>query len=126
MDIDSWPMKSWRQAARDSLVPGLLAGLAVTGAAVWRGRADGGSAVAPLNATSHVFCGERAACAERATLRHPALGVGLSLISAVFWAAVFEKLFGRLTARHGPAAALLGAGTTAGLDGAGCTPPHGG
>ena len=108
-------MKSWTEAARDSIGPGLISGAAVSAAAAWRGQADTGSAVAPLNATSHVIWGGRAAQVERATLRHTGVGVAVSVLSAVFWAAVFEKLFGRAIERRGAPAALLGGAAVAGL-----------
>lgn len=106
---------SWRKAAHAAVVPGLLAGAAVSAVAALRGRTDSGSAIAPLNATSHVLWGERASAVERFTVRHTVLGVAINTASALMWALGFQKIFGRAIARNGAPAALLGGAATAGV-----------
>lgn len=108
-------MKSWREAAKDAVVPGMMAGIATAATAAARGKADSGSAVAPINAASHVIWGDRAAAVETVTARHTGLGFLLSLGAGIFWAMVFEKLFGKAIERHSVPASLAGAPVVAGL-----------
>jgi len=56
------------------LSSGALAGLLSMAALALRGRAEAGSAAAPLNAVSHWLFEERALHLDRADLRHTALG----------------------------------------------------
>lgn len=108
-------MKNWQQAVSEGIWPGVLAGATTAVVAAWRGRADTGSALAPINAPSHVLWGERAAAVRKATWRHTALGYLINTAAGVFWAAVLEKLFGRAIARRGASVALLGGAATAGI-----------
>lgn len=108
-------MKSWRQAVSDGIGPGTLAGAITSIVAALRGRVETGSALAPINAPSHVLWGDRAAAVRKATLRHTALGYLINTVAGIFWAAVLEKLFGRVIARRGASAALLGGAATAGI-----------
>lgn len=108
-------MKRWRQAIADSVIPGVVAGMAITLTAAWRGRTDSGSAAAPINAATRVFRGDRAAAVARATLRHTVPGVLINMAAATFWAAVMQKLFGAAIDRRAAPAALLGAAATAGM-----------
>lgn len=107
-------MKNWQEAAKDSVIPGILAG-AVTGlAAAILGRRDTGSAMAAINAPSHVLWGDQAAAVEHATLRHTIPGYLINTAAAMFWSGVFEKFFGHLVPRRGLTTTLLGGAATAG------------
>ena len=100
--------------ARKRLVPGAMAGAAAAVTAAVCGRRDTGSAVAPLNAPSHILWGDDAAQVERVTWRHTLPGLLITGGAAIFWAAVMEKLFGRAMDRRGAgAAAAAGAATAA-------------
>jgi hypothetical protein len=104
-------MLSNEQAYTRALVSGSLAAAAAAATAAWLGRRQTGSYAAPLNATSHVVWGEEATWRNRATLKYTGTGLLLTHGSGVFWAILYEKLFGRgkwQTTR--PAAALAGAG----------------
>lgn len=91
-----------------SISPGrVLAGGAAAGslsAAVlaWRGRAETGSPVAPMNAVSHWFFGREALRRDEATLDHTATGTAVHYLSALFWAVGFGAL---RAARRQPTAA---------------------
>lgn len=111
---DSLPIH-WAQQSRYSLIPGSLAALAVFAAIALSGRRDSGSAIAPINATSHVIWGDRAAAMERPTLRHTLPGILINLGSSMWWALVFRKLFGKSVDRRGAGAAIAGGVATAGL-----------
>lgn len=101
--------------AQEILVPGLLAGAAFSAAAAWRGRTDSGSAIAALNAPSHVLWGESAIVEQRATLRHTLPGVAINVGAGVFWAAVMQTLFRGATHRGGRGAQLAAGGAASAL-----------
>src|SRR5437762_3543586 len=86
-------MKNWQEAVKSAIVPGVVAGAVTSAAASFRGRRETGSAIAPVNATSHVLWGDRAARVERPTLRHTAVGYLINTGAAVFWATIMEKIF---------------------------------
>ncbi len=115
-------MKSWQQAARDSLVPGVIAGLATCATVAARGLRDSGSAMAPINASGHVVWGDRAAMVEGVSPVHTPPALAINMGAATWWAFVFQKLFGATVNRHGWPAALLGGAATSGI--AYCTDYH--
>lgn len=108
-------MKSWDAALKDSLVTGAAASLAAGAAVAWRGRRDSGSALAPINATSHVAWGDAAAQVERPTWRQTLPGLAINTGAGVWWALVMQKLFGEEVDRRGLPAAIAGGAATAAL-----------
>lgn len=82
--------------AMRTLAAGGAAGLLSAAALAWRGRRDAHSAVAPLNATSHIVWGEEALHADRPTLRHTLTGSLLHAGSALMWGLLFDRLLHRL------------------------------
>ena len=100
---------------RDALVTGSIACVATLAAAALLGARERGSAVAPINATSHILWGEAAAQARKPDLKHTVPGVALNEGACVFWAAFYEKAFGRRAERGDIAAAVAGGGATAAL-----------
>ena len=79
-----------------SLFSGTIVGLAVTATAAAFGRRATGSAVAPINATSHVVWGDYAArIQDGVSARFTGLGFAINHASAIFWALFFERLIGR-------------------------------
>lgn len=108
-------MKRWREAVERALVPGLIAGASTSSVAALRGRHDSGSALASINATSHVLWGEGAARIKKPTLAHTVPGYLTNTAAAIFWTTVFEKLCGDLVDQRGAPAALLGAAMTSSI-----------
>jgi hypothetical protein len=108
-------MKSWQQALKDSVVTGAVADLAVGAAIAVFGRRDSGSAIAPVNASSHALWGDEAAHVEQITLRHTLPGLLINAGAGIWWALVFQKLFGAASDRHGLPAAVAGGAATAAL-----------
>jgi hypothetical protein len=100
---------------RDALVTGSIACVATLAAAALLGARERGSAVAPINATSHILWGEEAAQARKPDLKHTVPGVALNEGACVFWAAFYEKAFGHRAERGDIAAAVAGGGATAAL-----------
>jgi hypothetical protein len=76
-----------------------------------RGRRRG-SAIAPINATSHVLWGDDAGAQDLASARYTAPGLAINAAACGFWAAIYEWTFGRsrspaARAAGGPAVAAL-------------------
>ena len=65
---------------------GSVASLAVHGALAIMGRAAVRSAIAPINATSHIVHGPRAGAVDRVDLSHTATGVVINHGASIFWA----------------------------------------
>ncbi|MCW7539804.1 hypothetical protein OOT46_18375 [Aquabacterium sp. A7-Y] len=88
-------MKTWTAAVKDAVVSGGAASITSAALLALRGRKETGSAVAPLNATSHIIHGDEALNVDRPTVRHTATGAALHAASGIFWGVLFEKLLGR-------------------------------
>lgn len=108
-------MKSTQQALKDSIIPALTAGLAVMATVAARGRKDSHSSLAPINSTSHVLWGAEAGQVDGFSARHSLPGLVINAGAGLWWAAVFQKLFGEQADRRGPMVALAGGLATAGL-----------
>ena len=74
---------------------GLLAGALSALVLAWRGRADTGSAAAPVNAVSHMIWPKEALQQDEPSLRHTATGGALHLASALVWSALYSWVRGR-------------------------------
>ncbi|NEX61239.1 hypothetical protein [Noviherbaspirillum galbum] len=78
-----------------SLVSGTVAGIATALAASLAGKRETDSYAAPLNATSHIVWGnENAGRQDRASAKFTLTGFLLNHASSIFWAAIYERLFG--------------------------------
>lgn len=100
---------------RDALISGSLACLATLAAAAYCGARRNGNAVAPINATSHVVWGDEAGRAPLPDVKHTVPGVAINEGACVFWAAFYEKAFGRAADRGAIATAIAGGGAIASL-----------
>ena len=105
-------MNTWRTALSMAAAPAAVSGLTSLSALAWRGRTDTASAVAPLNATSHMVWGDGALMVNRPTWRHTAVGLTLHAGSAAFWALLYQRYLGSTAPRsllvEAGAAALMG------------------
>lgn len=101
--------------AKAAAVTGLIGATTTALAVALRGERESGSAIAPINATSHVAWGDAAAHEERADVAHTVLGAAIHTGAGVFWASVYEKLFGERAERGDVAAAFAGGAVVAGL-----------
>jgi len=75
-------------------VSGMSAGLAAAAMASLVGKRASASYAAPLNATSHVLWGERAAQQNRPSAKYTLTGFLLNQAAAIFWALPYEKWLG--------------------------------
>ena len=108
-------MKTWTDVAQDAVVSGSVACAATAAMAAWRGTRDGNSAMAPINATSHVLWGPSAADVHVADLKHTASGLLINEGAGVFWAALYERLFGADADKGNAVRALAGGGIVAAI-----------
>ena len=88
---------------------GSLAGLATTATLAVLGARKGGSAVAPINATSHVLWGDEVGKADAIDVKHTLPGLLIKGGAGVFWALMHELLSERLPRRDRTAAIATGA-----------------
>ena len=107
--------ESWGETLQDALVTGSIVCVVTAATAALRGMSDSGSAIAPINATSHVIYGPKAGKVEVPNFKHTMLGLAINAGASVFWAAVYERLFGRAGNRGDVRRSLLGGGVVAAL-----------
>lgn len=85
---------SWKRALNRGVVSGTCASILSTLALVARGRSESGSALAPINAVSHWYWGDRATREDRPSFKYTAPGYLTHHATSIFWAVLFEKTFG--------------------------------
>src|SRR5690349_1522426 len=78
----------WIRTLRSATVTGTFAAGTTAASLTNSGAHDAGSAVAPINATSHIAWGERSGHVERVDAKHTLLGGAIHLGACIFWAAV--------------------------------------
>jgi hypothetical protein len=105
--------RPWSLALRSAAVSGTVAAGTTAACVAIMGSRDSGSAVAPVNATSHIAWGHSAGNVETVDARHTLLGAVLHVGACVFWATFYEKYFGRASERGRAGKALLGGGLIA-------------
>lgn len=98
----------------DTMTTGAVVATATTAAAALLGRLESGSAVAPINAVSHIIVGDEEDTGERMDATHTLAGVGLNAMAVTGWAAVHE-LFMPRTGKPTVQRALLAGTATAAL-----------
>ena len=103
------------ETLQDALIAGSIVAAATIAAVALRGLNDSGSAVAPINASTHVVYGPEAGGYDEPDFKHTLPGLAINAGASVFWAAVYERLFGRAVTRSDVGKALLGGGAVAGL-----------
>ncbi len=89
----------FRPSAGRWAMASVASGVLSTATLMALGRRETGSPYAPLNATSHIVWGDRAAEVDRADWKHTAVGQLLHHGSAFFWGALFETLQARRARR---------------------------
>jgi hypothetical protein len=82
---------SWAEALSAALVSGALASLASATVLVLAGKRELDDASAPLNGPSQWIWGRHAPYRDGFSLRHTVVGYGIHHLSAIFWAAWFER-----------------------------------
>lgn len=96
---------------RSAVPPAVTTAVAVAAC----GHAEGESAVAPINAISHILWGDSAARKEGLTVRHTLAGGALNSAAVIAWTGVYEAMFGKAARGGNVPAAILGGVSTAAL-----------
>jgi hypothetical protein len=107
------PPRSWLLEA--AVASGAVVCAATAAAAAAAGARASGSAVAPINATSHVVHGPSAARVRTVDVEHTALGLAINFGASAFWAGLYEAAFGRAAEKGELAKASAGAAAVAAL-----------
>lgn len=109
------PETDWSSAVRLAAWSGAIAAAATAIYVARAGERDSGSAIAPLNATSHIAWGDRsrAGRVERADAKHTIPGLLLHAGACVFWASIYERYFGAAANRGRIGKAIAGSGAIA-------------
>ena len=105
--------RTWGGTLQDALVAGSIVCVVTAAVAALRGMSDSGSAVAPINATSHVVHGPEAGRVDVPDFKHTVLGLAINAGASVFWATLYERLFAGAGNRSDVGKALLGGGVVA-------------
>ena len=107
--------KTWRETLLDAATSGTIGGAATAAAAAACGARDSGSAIAAINAVSHILWGSEASDVRVADSKHTVSGLLLNAGASVFWATIYERAFGDAADRGDVNKAFLGAGAVAAL-----------
>jgi hypothetical protein len=107
-------MNTWKVALYEGAVAGTAASLLSTAVLAAFGRREAGSPFAPTNAVSQWLWGDEALRAQELSWRYTVAGYVTHHLAAVFWAALYSRLYGhRETAKELPQAIAGGVATSA-------------
>ncbi len=87
-------MVSWKRAVSRGVLSGTCASILSTLALAVRGSRENDSAVAPINAVSHWYWGDRATHVDQPSFKYTVPGYLTHHATSVFWAILFERIFG--------------------------------
>lgn len=87
-------MQDTRTAFSRALVSGTAAAVGAMLVASLAGKRDSGSYAAPINASTHALWGEDVAQRDDASLKYTGTGALINQGAGIFWAMIYEKLFG--------------------------------
>ena len=108
-----WKRGDGGEVLRSALLSGSSAALASAAALAVCGRIETGSAAAGINGPSQWLWGVREARTNRPSLKHTATGYAIHHATSIFWAALYEATFGRLTRQRETSALQIVAQATA-------------
>jgi hypothetical protein len=106
---------TWKRTFGDAITSGSIAAAATAGAAAACGARESGSAMAAINAVSHIVWGPAASNVRAADVKHTLPGLALNAGASIFWAVLYERLFGEAADRGDARRALIGGGAVAAL-----------
>lgn len=107
--------ESWLETPSNAVVSGAIASASTLASAAARGRRDSGSAIAAVNAISHIVWGRGASSVRVADVKHTLPALLLNTGATVFWAGIYERVFGRAAREGHLAKAVAGGGAVAAL-----------
>jgi hypothetical protein len=88
------PRRLAKRIATDAILSGTAASLASAAALMAGSRMRDGSWAGGLNGPSQWLWGEPEAYTRRATFRHTAIGYAIHHSTSIFWAVLYEAIFG--------------------------------
>ena len=103
---------SWNRALNRGLLSGTSASILSTVALLLFGRKESTSAVAPVNAISHWYWGDDAIRRSRPSIKYTVPGYLTHHAMSIFWATLFERVFG-LGLERSTGSAMAASATTA-------------
>ena len=103
---------SWKRALNRGFLSGTFASVLSTVVLAACGRSESGSPLGPINAVSHWYWGDRATHVDRASLKYTVPGYLTHHATSIFWAVLFERVFGGVL-RGRPAPTLAASAATA-------------
>lgn len=92
--VPQYSSRRARRIATDALLSGTAASVASAAALMAGSRLRDGSWLGGLNGPSQWLWGESEAYSREATLRHTAVGYAIHHSTSVFWALIYETIFG--------------------------------
>ena len=104
-----------RIPVRNALISGTIAGIATAVTAALCARRYDMAPAAPINAVSHVVWGDEAGAQDEASVKYTATGFVTNHAACIFWAAIYEAVFGAGAQRGEAGKALLGAALVTGV-----------
>jgi hypothetical protein len=107
--------RTWSERAGDAAISGTIASVATAATAAACGARDSGSGIAAVNAVSHIIWGSDASNVRVADMKHTLPALLLNTGATIFWASVYEEIFGQAADRGHVPKALLGGGAVAAL-----------
>jgi hypothetical protein len=113
-DIIPAPSPVWKQAAREGVVAGTVAGVLSSIVLAALGRRQAGSAEAPINAASHWLWGDESLSEDGRTWRHTLTGFLTQHAASIMWATLYSRVYGhKPEAKQVPQALAGGVATSA-------------
>ena len=107
--------RTWSESIKDAVLSGTIVSASTAATAAACGARDSGSAIAAVNGVSHILWGSDAANVRAADLKHTVPALLLNTGATIFWAAIYERIFGHAADRGHISKALLGGGAVATL-----------
>src|SRR5688572_4140421 len=97
-----------RLPTRNALITGTIAGLATALTATLGARRYDLAPAAPINAVSHVVWGDEAGAHDEVSAKYTGTGFVTNHAACIFWAALYEAVFGADAKRGSAGRALAG------------------
>jgi hypothetical protein len=107
--------RTWTETIRNAVLSGAISSVSTAATAAACGARDSGSAIAAVNAVSHIVWGSEASDVRVADLKHTAPGLLLNTGATIFWAAIYEAVFGQAADRGEIGKAVAGGAAVAAL-----------
>ena len=106
---------TWMQMIKDVFLSGAISSVSTAATAAACGARDSGSAIAAVNAVSHIAWGREASDVRVVDVKHTVPGLLLNTGATIFWAAIYETIFGKAADRGQIGKAVLGGAAVSAL-----------